>query len=1736
MIVLIVLLGGVVVVKEVARQNPEVQAWLNNSFLSSVLGSDSLPEYFKAAQINDNYHRCQNKLGFPLSAGTGAAQSSTPKTLNALYDEVGGKLQIYNVTPSRAKIAELEAPLQLMFSAGARFVFLDINAPAAGAEIQLADVASEYVKLAARNNIKPVFNLGKDFSQDPAVITSFITRIATKATESNEFIITAYPAYTGELSSVVQQKSDAVALSLSEFTNAIVTPPLMKMDYNPGCPGAGPVCVTFGQETTDPLSLFADMNIFRGTSDFNFDVYDMVMMGFDNYDRGFKNNDFGGVSRKSRLGYTHYADNVKQWITSYNDTTKDQKELQVLVVDYGPGTNTFVGDAPLLTERLGFDFGLFSDDPTIAGIVLSPELFNLESNISAEIYRKLNLFGTNCNYDLVSYGDEYSVRSTAASCSVKANANKIDESKKAQTRVVCQRNVDACEASIQYSVQVGLPIRHFGSNSGLGTDTQTTMPPSARAALQPAATDYLNQFAGELSSSSGTYTMPWLGNGINSSRVGIASMVKSLISYSYAKKESFGGFPKFAAQEQVAESTANPTFNSWTFNTSGEGKFNLRDEVSLCAGKDACINKVLVSQLNNFRDYNPTKQTFPTMLKAPVCAGQVQFLNTDPQNYIYGSEQIISEVSKTYNRKQLAYEVLLGTYTNTGIAAGTVAAPGCQCFETPTSTRPNGRFVNITASTIPKCSILSPDLINKCITVVASTLPYTYYDSKVIVEEQLPTAPKYEIPGIYDALAANYNFLQHTLGLRGEKIIFGQNIGWEADVQVKAYSVVKRDKTVEGEADYGITLPRKNNLLENFDHEAPVPLLDSYLGETLFEPKSTTNSSNTGSNNYTGNTCRVGVNLAIYAAGANDEVINKITTAGYQQALVITNGVAGEQAAVAEALNRLCAKGITPVLRSCITGTCGFSDGVSQANYLNQVINAASQCQSVYAICGHNEPESENLNGFVNEGQWAKACFDKLRGNGKIKITTPTFNATNPELEAQLEQFIQGYGGGTFAQDKSGYACLSANSYTYLDISTATASLERITNDTRFSGMPLCIFETGVTGNIDETGQNANVKNVVSELFTKYGNQLVMVLGFNWLDTNPDPAWDKFQLNDKNNADLAQCKFTGSSDGSTFFTIPGKYFTQYDNHLAEGTNWRTDKQYYQWLGALDEIDRLTDVYANVTIADRNLDSAIRNIPKLCTTLDVQALKDGKQLNCFAPSVSNPQLPGYIEDPLGAFLCSQGYEVVGTDCSKACKPDPYAGSTTTATTGGGAASTQRITGSCPIKMDSCWQGPAGNATHYCANPDNEPGYDFYPSKGDTKIYAPEDGQIIFADGFETPVCKDITKATLISSNTERSFGDSTVILSYINSLSDFSAFQSSGGYIGYLGKSGTYYRLRHIDINKTEAKAILASKPQFKVGEVLTAGSRPIELYFTPGPETPAGPNGSDPRANAVYTPCWRGAHLHTWAKVEVDSASDPAGFSTGKFVDPYSLFGDVLGCSSARTCANDYKCELPGFVQPYGVKQITCTIGTPGADKNFSSIEALALAVAQSISKGMNTPYPAGMILGTMKVETSFVDENGKKYNGDPLQTGLVKENSDRVSGPMQFMDSTFMGIITTNRVAMQMCLSDIGVKDLPYELSMRNYVGPAMCAAAIKHIANAKSNTGGTFDKLIQEPDDWYEPYFYSYSGAYFEYDVIDYTMSAIHVAARKYYGACIYRIGTVSGDYCKNVYNAALSFRDIK
>lgn len=292
----------------------------------------------------------------------------------------------------------------------------------------------------------------------------------------------------------------------------------------------------------------------------------------------------------------------------------------------------------------------------------------------------------------------------------------------------------------------------------------------------------------------------------------------------------------------------------------------------------------------------------------------------------------------------------------------------------------------------------------------------------------------------------------------------------------------------------------------------------------------------------------------------------------------------------------------------------------------------------------------------------------------------------------------------------------------------------------------------------------------------------------------------------------------------------------------------------------------------------------------------------------------------------------------------------------------------------------------------------------------------------------------------------------------------------------------------------------------------------------------------------------------------------------GEDLDPYYVFGDILGCSviaptpgmttgtrvtDSRMChsatgmaLNDNYCtnkgptmdnnlvkalyeggapppesgeQLPPVVQP-GIPN-ACGIGDVVGGKTYSKIDCLLQDIANYISQNYKDGVPAAMLKATMMIETSMRNaETGNLFSGDPAETSY--NNSGVALGPMQFTLGTWNGLIQRHRELMLGCTTHVGLNITDITPDHRAMVGPAVCATAIKHIDDVDY-----WLDTLPSAENWGE--------------------QEVTMAARRYYGACEYSVRArvsskeqcdrlngvfeqttngmfciLSGNYCSNIY----------
>lgn len=522
----------------------------------------------------------------------------------------------------------------------------------------------------------------------------------------------------------------------------------------------------------------------------------------------------------------------------------------------------------------------------------------------------------------------------------------------------------------------------------------------------------------------------------------------------------------------------------------------------------------------------------------------------------------------------------------------------------------------------------------------------------------------------------------------------------------------------------------------------------------------------------------------------------------------------------------------------------------------------------------------------------------------------------------------------------------------------------------------------------------------------------------------------------------------------------------------------------------------------------------------------------------------------FDDELGEFLCSKGYAIEGL-CDNSCKVPPE----------------EQISGdvkkldfgetTCPIQNDACYQGPLGGFTHYCSttsDPRPSLSYDLYTkgaARGNSDLYAPEAGQIVQIIASQNNFCPNLgTKPETIREqlkkvNSERSNG--AALVEIINNMSDeeLLSMRSNGGYIIYQGRSGVKYIFLHLGITSSIMSDYVTTYD--KPGKFMTINGNTIRLYEIP----------SD-----LWTPCIQGTHLHTNASYN------------GEKINPYVLYGDVLGCGSTSSCVYDKACEAPQWTTVTNdentVSQNSTTSSALNAackydengnpivdgDKNFSSIQCLLDEVADLIGRD----YPG--ITGNVIRAILDVESRGEtdKRPGDPTYVSYTTDNGYGTKGPMQFTQIGWDGIMRTDADLILYCVKGLGlpfntVEDLSHDDAV--ILGVALCAGGAKLARDGRGYLGipkgqefteqqwtqrvydatgpdGFYDVTVEQLDELLNQYPGTESIIKLREKIANpnYKISALHIASAPYYGRhptygdCIWQYGGEVGDYCQLVF----------
>lgn len=1251
----------------------------------------------KLTFIDDNYHRCQNKLGMEL------------------FWVQSGNIR-YN--GSNIGTDSLDKIMKNMFVAGGKYFTVHMYSYTDSDRTNIIQM----VKYATNRQLTAILLPEVTGTNDADTLVNLYKAIA-EAVPNSQFVGGSVPEdymdrgdFTGAVGVANQ-----VAEKLRNVDNVAVGTPVMFPDDDPGKDRLQQLINVGGLE----LDPFDFLLIKVRNSDYKFDgTWDPTLKYQSEYSQtGYFR--FSEIINKD-TGENHFR--AKQWLRD-NNNQDFRQHMQAIVLDFGLADNSY--QAPgfklqaLTFQRLEDDFARFGADPDVRAVVLAGSQ-TVPYEIDSKGVTRLNLVSTNCNYNTEDSEFKYADSGTAPVCATeKVDSNTSDNFTEAP--VVCDPDSYRCSGEIIYTAQVGLPIREFGSNSPTGTDTNPYMPISSVVGNSNYL-NYLNpynQYGQAIPASVGNaYIVPWLGSALYNS----SELLRSGF-YAANDPKLLAALPisdLASSAEYVAKLNSGYYFDQrspydyrtktlWCFNGSrvsqiqaddGDSMLSLRkdkspkltaDEFALYFGKGFCVTKdTLTSTADNFQSFDQDRQS-NEFKDAPVCGNTV--VKTDPQNMIYGAEQIVKKETWKGSGDDLCYDAWRG---DRDLVGGRDL--NCSLYSNPSQNRkPDGA---VPPSDLKcDCSENTPEALNKCnidnlarlakgeqpvqcgafysaASIKAGKCTMTMNQVKFCMDynggaESLATStvklhktnfpgtedgqiPTYDVPGAYSALASIYKHVQDQLAQRGLKLVFKEDQGWQSDVIFRAYMTAQGPKSK-------IPQPRESLMLDvpSRNYSSLAGALGAATGQA--GATGVTVTSKPGSNSSS--SCKIGVNLAIPAAAVGGGQINEASDIGYGAAQVLITNPGDANDGLRNTLSQMCQKGITPVIRSCFIGSCGFSGGADQASTYNNLTDIPA-CDEIYVTCGHNEPITEYPAGLVAEGQWTRDC---VRGvdtkGGKVKIAASIFNATyaltgtsgdrngdnTHDVIDHAIDFISGYGSGNFNADKEKISCIGLNSYDVVsgsanDYERAEFYYEKtMTAVPEFEGMGGCVMETG---SLDSTASGDMV-----DLVTRLGQMegIQFMLGFNWMNTNP--GWSQFAIDDKGRAAVQV-----GCEGASF---NGEYLRKWSGYMANGKNWELYHQYYEMLGAIDELTKINDVLART---DGLSAGKIINSEAGGTARYQEYIADlfGGWYGCGSAAHKafneNTNCIGLIgdRDPLGEFLCMKGYNV-GESCKLTCTQQIDSGS-------------------------------------------------------------------------------------------------------------------------------------------------------------------------------------------------------------------------------------------------------------------------------------------------------------------------------------------------------------------------------------------------------------------------------------------------------------------------------------------
>ena len=489
-------------------------------------------------------------------------------------------------------------------------------------------------------------------------------------------------------------------------------------------------------------------------------------------------------------------------------------DLPIILTEFG----TFSGNIP--TFKYSFKQLCLNDN--VEGILFFRNIEELEElspeprplQVSTEAIRDMTVGCSrkikypNCNFDTLLYTSARTLAEEVPDSLAKAEsfcsvsdpdyATKVATTEGSGYRIVCGdagNGRTSCTAGAQNTVQIGLPINSFGSNSSFGTRTRQFASYNVEAfTTNPDdAIDPLNQFAGKITIGGVTYPMPWLGSAIqNSSEVILFNQQNTDNYYDPIFSPGLGAYSSIA---DIAGDSSKGVSRTRPYSAAGVSvDGNIPDERTVLVN-DIVFDKTLYADLQILRGYNPKTFNSASEFSAyPLSCNTTGKYVSNADDYIYGPEIQLAnktvwegsggkmcamvagrklpgsqkvETLDPINCQVLLNDVYIDPFF--GATACTAALPACA----QTADGINSGFCSVDQNVADQClNFVPPDTGFRGVRVYIYANTLDDIDSKI------------EIPGIYDSIFRLKDLLNRELRSNDLKIVMQEGYGWEADVKL----------------------------------------------------------------------------------------------------------------------------------------------------------------------------------------------------------------------------------------------------------------------------------------------------------------------------------------------------------------------------------------------------------------------------------------------------------------------------------------------------------------------------------------------------------------------------------------------------------------------------------------------------------------------------------------------------------------------------------------------------------------------------------------------------------------------------------------------------------------------------------------------------------------------------------------------------------------------------------------